>query len=159
MMEWRSCRVHGHDGWCTRTGGSTNRAEVSPLGVATPLDAHVECVLRPGIRKLLGGSWSGRVEWLTCWGRPDASKQGDPDQCGDAFPEFVEVNLPNWPNTRQSGTERRSATPTPQVLEGDSTTAAPSQFLRCPAAPGYSSTRSHHEQQRMALTNQVAPPD
>ena len=43
--------------------------------------------------------------------------------------------------------------------EGDSTTAAPSQSLRCPATPGYSSTRSHREQQRMPLTNQVAPPE
>ena len=33
------------------------------FGVATSLDAHAECVLCLGIRELLGGSLSGRVEW------------------------------------------------------------------------------------------------
>ena len=47
----------------------------------------------------------------------------------------------------------------PQVLEGGSATAAPSQSLQCPTTPGCKSTRSHREQQRIALTKQVAPPD
>ena len=38
-------------------------------------------------------------------------------------------------------------------------TVAPSQSLRYPTTPGYNSTRSHREQQRIALTKQVAPPE
>ena len=40
-----------------------NHAKVSPLGVATSVDAQAECVFCPGFRELPGGSWSGRVEW------------------------------------------------------------------------------------------------
>ena len=47
--------------------GEARAREVLPImqrsGVATPLDAHVECVLCSGIRQLLGGSWSEHVEW------------------------------------------------------------------------------------------------
>ena len=41
---------------------SPNQAEVSPLGVATSLEAHAECVLCPGFRELFGVTkdvWSG----------------------------------------------------------------------------------------------------
>ena len=87
-------------------------------------------------------------------GRPRQSLQ-----CGDAFLEFVGVNLPVGPTHNNLGTNGAPQTQPPQVPEGDSTTAAPSQSLQCPTTPGCNSTRSHREQQRIALTKQVAPPE
>ena len=72
--------------------------------------------------------------------------------------EFAGVSPPSLPKTRRCGNGWRSANPTLRVPEAGSATVELSVSPLCPAAPGCSSTRSHREQSRIALTLQVAQP-
>ena len=93
------CQVEGHErrgpsmrGWRLETGASWSQLRwsgeavergrfsqscgVSPLGLATSVDAHAVCALCPGFRELPGGFrtfgvalTARRQTWLTCWGR------------------------------------------------------------------------------------------